>query len=209
MNWFDLLLLLVIAFYVTVGFIRGALKQLINLGGFFVSLALAFWGTPYLSYVIAFPLQFFGLTAPGVPSLALPQFETLTAPGEALTPLKELLTVEQLGGLAGAVSVFLVLLLLLAVAFRLLMRLLKAVNKIPVIGTFNRLGGALLGLLMALFLGFVVISLAALLPVSPVEEGLNGSVIAGHLKTCLPQLFAGFEEKIAVYFLRPPAGGGI
>ncbi len=110
--------------------------------------------------------------------------------------------------LAASVAVFLVLLLLLAALFRLLMRALTMVNKIPVIGPFNRLGGALLGLLTALLLSFVLINFAAILPVPAVGEAVSSSQIAGGMKAGLPQLMTAFEERVIDHFLRYPVGGG-
>ena len=42
MNWFDFLLIGIAAFYFIGGLIQGALKQIFNLFGFIIALALAF-----------------------------------------------------------------------------------------------------------------------------------------------------------------------
>ena len=208
MNWFDLLLLSIIGFYVIAGLIRGVLKQLFRLLGFFVVFALAFLGTPYLTAAAAVPLHLFGLDDPDklLPSLLQP--ENMAESGEGAPSLRELLPLEQLSGLVVTATVFLVLLLVLAAAFWLLLRSLDKVNKMPVIGTLNRLSGGVVGLFTALLICFVLINLAALLPLAPIVEGVNGSLIAGYLKIYLPQLFAGFEEKMILHFLRSPAGSG-
>lgn len=49
MSWFDLLLLGVVAVLVIGSLIHGVLKQLFNLVGFLIVLALAFMGSSYLS----------------------------------------------------------------------------------------------------------------------------------------------------------------
>lgn len=192
MNWFDLLLLAIVAVYVIGGLIRGALKQLFNLFGFVIVLALAFLGSPYLSGCIT------GLLKP----------EHFTSYAETLQRFGVSLPFEKMMQLAGAILTFLLLLLVLMIIFRLLMRALTAVNKIPVAGIFNRLGGALLGLLIALLINFVIISVAAILPISFVDDAVNGSLIAGYLKLYLPPLFTGFKEILINYFLRGRAGGG-
>ena len=110
--------------------------------------------------------------------------------------------------LAGAALAFLVLLIVLMILFRLLLRALTAVNKLPVIGIFNRLGGVLLGLLTAALLGLVLVNVAAVLPIAAVDEAVSGSRIAGYLNLYLPPLFSGFKAKLIDHFLRGSAGGG-
>lgn len=193
MNWFDLLLLAITAIYVIGGFIRGALKQLFNLFGFFIILALALLGSPYLSRHIT------ALLGP----------ESFTIHKEALQQFGISMPVEQMMQFVGFALTFLLLLVLLMVVFRLLVRTLAVVNKIPVIGIFNRFGGVLLGLLTALLLNFVIINVAEMLPIAAVDEAVRGSFITGYLNLYLPPLFAGFKGKLIDYFLRSPAGGGV
>lgn len=50
MSWFDLLLMGVVAVLVIGSLIHGVLKQLFNLVGFLIVLALAFMGSPYRDY---------------------------------------------------------------------------------------------------------------------------------------------------------------
>jgi len=208
MNWFDFLLLAIAVFYAISGLIRGALRQLFGLFGFFAVVGLSYLGTPYLSGVLTGLLQsLLGGNPGGEPAAAFSLPEQLTGLEEALPNPGELLP-EQLIRLAASAAVFLVLLLLLAALFRLLMRALTMVNKIPVIGPFNRLGGALLGLLTALLLSFMLINLAAILPVPAVGEAVKSSQIAGGMKAGLPQLMTAFEERVIDHFLRYPAGGG-
>ena len=208
MNWFDFLLLAIAVFYVIGGLIRGALRQLFGLFGFFAVVGLSYLGTPYLSGLLTGLLQsLIGANPGGEPAAAFSLPEQLIGLEGALPKPGQLLP-EQLTRLAASVAVFLVLLLLLAALFRLLMRALTMVNKIPVIGPFNRLGGALLGLLTALLLSFMLINLAAILPVPAVGEAVKSSQIAGGMKAGLPQLMTAFEERVIDHFLRYPVGGG-
>lgn len=192
MNWFDLLLLAIGAVYIISGFIQGALKQLFSLFGFFIVLVLAFVGSPYLSGY----------------ATALLRPEYFITYEEALQNFGVSLPAEKIMPLAGAALAFLVLFIVLMILFRLLLRVLTAVNKIPVIGIFNRFGGALLGLLMAALFGLVLINIAAIVPISAVDEAVSGSLIAGYLKLYLPLLFTGIKGKLIDYFLRGSAGGG-
>ena len=192
MNWFDLLLLALGAVYGISGFIQGALKQLFSLFGFFIVLALAFLGSPYLSGY----------------ATCLLRPEYFITYEEALQNFGVSLPAEKIMPLAGAALAFLVLLIVLMILFRLLLRALTAVNKLPVIGIFTRLGGVLLGLLTAALLGLVLVNVAAVLPIAAVDEAVSGSRIAGYLNLYLPPLFSGFKVKLIDHFLRGSAGGG-
>lgn len=209
MNWFDLLLLAIIAVHVIGGLIRGALKQLFGLFGFFAVSILAFLGAPYLKGFVAVLLRLFTEANPDGSSAVFMLPERLQGPEGALAGLENLLPADQVIDLAASGAAYILLLLLLAVGFWMLLGLLGKVNKIPVIGAFNRFGGALLGLFTALLLNFLIINLASILPVPAVEEALNGSQIAGMLKSWLPQLVHAFEKGIIDHFLHHPAGGGV
>ena len=193
MNWFDLLLLAIGAFYLVSGFVQGALKQLFSLFGFFIVLALAFLGSPYLSGF----------------ATALLRPEHFITYEEALQSFGVSLPAEKIMQLAGAALAFLGLLIILMILLRLLLRVLTAVNRVPVIGIVNRFGGALLGLLTAALLGLVLINIAAILPIAAVDEAVSGSLIAGYLNLYLPPLFSGVKGKLIDYFLRGSAGGGV
>ena len=169
MNWFDFMLLGIAAFYLIGGLIQGALKQLFNLFGFFIVLALAFLGSRYLSGYVAAFLK---------PEYFLPYEEVLQRIGVTLTP-------EAMMELAGGALTFLALLAVLLLLFRLMLHWLTAVNKIPVVGFFNRLGGALLGLLIGLLINFAIINAASLLPLPFLDNALSGSLIAGYMDCLL------------------------
>lgn len=193
MNWFDLLLLGLAAFYIIGGLFQGALKQLFNLFGFFIVLAFAFLGSRHLSG--------YG-TALLKPEYFLPYTEVLKRYGVSL-PL------EEITQLAGAALIFLILLLVLMILFRLLLRGLTAVNKVPVVGFFNRLGGGLLGLLIGVLINFAIINAVSLLPLPFLDDALNGSLVAGWLELYLAPVFAGFKEVLIDYLLFGQLGGKV
>ena len=112
-------------------------------------------------------------------------------------------------GLAAAAITFLAILLVLLIVFRLLLHWLTAANKIPVIGFFNRLGGALLGLLIGLLIDFAIISAVSLLPLSFLTEALNGSVVAGYLAQQLPLAYGEVKEVLINLLLGSRPGEGI
>ena len=193
MNWFDFMLLGIAALYLIGGLIQGALKQLFNLFGLFIVLALAFLGSRYLSGYAAAFLK---------PEYFLPYEEVLQRIGVTLTP-------ETMMELAGGALTFLALLAVLLLLFRLMLHWLTAVNKIPVVGFFNRLGGALLGLLIGLLINFAIINAASLLPLPFLDNALSGSLIAGYMELYLPPVFAGFKEILIDFLLRGRTGGGV
>lgn len=191
MNWFDIVLLGVAALYLVGGLSQGALRQLFNLFGFFIALALAFLGTRYLSD--------YG-TALLKPDYFLPYEEVLQRFGIIVTPDRAL-------ELAGGALTFLVLLVVLLIFFRLLLGRLTAVNKIPVIGFFNRIGGALLGLLVGLLINFAIINAVSLLPLPFLDDALKGSSIAGYIELYLPPLLTGLKGILIDFLLHSRAGG--
>ncbi|HOJ84678.1 MAG TPA: CvpA family protein [Bacillota bacterium] len=193
MNWFDFLLIGIAAFYFIGGLIQGALKQIFNLFGFIIALALAFLGSRYLSgYCTAF-LK---------PEYFMPYEEVLQRVGVTLTH-------QEMMDLAGGAITFLALLAVLLILFKLLLHWLTAANKIPVIGFFNRLGGALLGLLIGLLVNFAIINAVSLLPVPFLNDALDGSVIAGYLAQYLPPAFAACKKILIDFLLGNRAGGGV
>lgn len=193
MNWFDLLLLAIAAIYLISGLIQGALKQLFGLLSFFIVLVLALLGSPYLSGFVTARLR--------------PEY--FSSAGEALQQYGLSLPVEEMARLAGTALTFLLLLIALSIIFRLLLRSLTAVNKIPVIGLFNRLGGALLGLLTALLINFLLVNVAVILPVAAVNEAVSGSLIADWMRLSLPPLVTGVKVNLIDCFLRNRIGGGV
>lgn len=191
MNWFDYLLLGIIAFYFIGGLIQGVLKQLFSLFGFFIALALALMGSRSLGGYGAALLK---------PEYFVPYEEVLQRIGIALTP-------EGMMELAGSALIFLVLLALLLILFQLLIHWATKVNKVPVLGFFNRLAGALFGLLMGLLIGFALINAALLLPLPFLDDALGGSLVAGYMELYLLPLFAGLKEVFIDFLLRGGSGG--
>ncbi len=191
MNWFDYLLLGIAAFYLIGGLVQGVLKQLFSLFGFFIAAALALIGSRCLGG--------YG-TALLKPEYFVPYEEVLQRMGITLSP-------EGLMDLAGGVLTFLVLLALLLIIFQLLIHWATKVNRVPVLGFFNRLAGALFGLLMGLLIGFALINAAMLLPLPFLDNALGGSLVAGYMELYLSPLFAGLKEALIDFLLRGRSGG--
>ena len=193
MNWFDFVLLGIMVIYTVSGFRQGLVKQLFNLFGFVIVLVLALVGSKYLSGYIAAYLK---------PELLVPYQEVIHLLGAETA-------MEQVLELVAGVLVFIVLLVVLLLLFRLLSGGLKWFNKLPVIGFFNRLGGALLGLLIGAVFAYVVISVISLVPVRGLMEAVAGSYLAGMAEMHGAAATAWVKSVLLEYYLNTVQNGGV
>ncbi|HHX87131.1 MAG TPA: hypothetical protein GX693_03000, partial [Firmicutes bacterium] len=74
-----------------------------------------------------------------------------------------------------------------------------AINRIPVVGTVNRLSGSLLGLARALILILLLVGLFSLLPVSFVAEAMAGSTSICIVERYLPSLVDSLKSLLISY----------
>lgn len=186
MNWFDCLLIAIVALYLIGGFIQGFVKQLFSLFGFFIILALAFAGSRLLGdYAAAFI----------DPQCLLPYREAAARLGADLP-------VETILKLVAGVLAFLVLFIVLQILFRLIARALTSINRIPVIGFFNRLGGAALGLLAGVVLAYILLVIVSLVPVKFCAEAVGGSAVAALAEQYLPPVTEGLKNMLMKFYLQ-------
>jgi uncharacterized membrane protein required for colicin V production len=191
MNWFDLLLFGLIAVYMLSGFFRGLVKQLFSMFGFLIVLALAFLGSRFLSRPAA---QLLG------PLLNIPDQEVLQIPGVDAA-------VGRVVELVAGVLVFLVLFVILSVLLRRLSGSLHWINKLPVVGLINRLGGALVGLAIGVAISYLLISIAQLTPLPLLADAVSGSAVTVWAEQYLPQTTAALRQQIADFYLRYAGNG--
>lgn len=192
MNWFDLLLLGLIGFYTVSGFVRGLVKQLFSLFGFVIILFIALIGSRALSGTVARTLN----------------PHSMISYHEALQFLGVEAAVERAAELVAGVLVFLVLFVVLSVLFRLLSGSFKWVNKLPVVGMFNRLGGGLVGLIIGVVFCYILISVASLAPVQLSVDAISGSKLVLWAEEVLPPVTAALKSKLMDFYLRTVANGG-
>lgn len=186
MNWFDCLLIAIVALYLIGGFIRGFVKQLFSLFGFFIILALAFAGSRLLGgYAAAFI----------DPQCLLPYREAAARLGADLP-------VETILNLVAGVLTFLAFLIILQILFRLIARTMTSINRVPVIGFFNRLGGAALGLLAGVVFAYLLVAIVSLVPVKFCTEAVGGSAAAALAEQYLPPVTEGLKNLLVEFYLQ-------
>ncbi len=162
MVWFDILLLIVFLLHVVNGFGRGLFKQLFDILGFFVIIILSLWGSRRFSEVLA------GYINP----------EDISPHHQVIQDLGVEIAFEQAPQLIAGVITFLLLFLFLSLIFRFFSGGFRRVNRIPVIGFFNRLGGLLLGGLVGLIFVYIIIVAVSLIPMQFFMDALENSEIA-------------------------------
>ncbi len=192
MNWFDLLLAGILVFYLASGFSRGLVKQLFSLFGFVIALVFAFVGSRFFSGPLARHLD---------PLSAISYHEALQFLGVEAA-------VERAAELMAGVLLFVVLFVVFSILFRLLSGSFKAINKLPVIGLVNRLGGALIGLVIGVALCYLLVSMAQLVPVPLCVEAVNGSQLVLWAGEYLPLVATSLKNWLVEFYLDAVAGGG-
>jgi uncharacterized membrane protein required for colicin V production len=192
MNWFDLVLLGLLALSIISGFRRGLVKQLFSLFGFIIALALAFFGSRMLSGTVAAYLD---------PNSMIPYQEALQLLGAEAAVERAMELV------AGAVT-FLALLVVLLILFRFFSGGFKWVNRIPIIGIINRLGGALIGLVVGGVFAYLLLGIFSLVPLPYTVEAVQGSRLAFWAEAYLPLLTATVKEYLMNFYLDTVVTGG-
>ncbi|MEW5785379.1 MAG: CvpA family protein [Bacillota bacterium] len=192
MNWFDLLLLGILILYLISGFVQGLAKQIFNLFGFVIVMALAFLGSRFLGGYAAAYIN---------PAWLIPYQDVARLLGAESAA-------ERAVELVAGVAVFLVLVVVLSIVFRLFSGGLKQVNKVPVLGFFNRLGGAALGLLVGIFFSYIVLNAVSLVPVQLCVDAVAGSYLAGAAELYLPPVTAWLKEVLLHFYLSAVQNSG-
>lgn len=159
MNWFDLFLLVVFALHVLNGFSRGLVKVLFDIFGFFVVIILALWGSRHFGRELAEYIN---------PEDIIPHHDLFLR-------LDIEVALEKAPELVGGIIAFLVLFLLLSIVFRLFAGSFRWINRIPVIGLFNRIGGGGLGALVGAVFIYIIIAGVALIPLQFFMRALENS----------------------------------
>ncbi len=162
MNWLDICLLIVFILHIISGFGRGLFKQLFDIMGFFVIIVLSLWGSRRYSEVLAEYIN---------PEDISPHHEVIQNMGVDVA-------LEQAPQLIAGVITFLLLLLFLSLVFRFFSGGFRWVNRIPVIGFFNRLGGGFLGALVGAVFVYIIIVAVSLIPMQFFMDALEGSEAA-------------------------------
>ncbi len=185
MNWLDILLLAVFVLHLLNGFFHGLVKQFFDLVGFLVVIVFSFWGSRHISGLLAAKIN----------------TEDIIPHHELIESLGLEVALDKAPQLIAAIIVFLVMFLVLSLLFRIISGSFRWVNKVPVIGFFNRLGGAVLGALIGITFVYLIIAGMSLIPLQLFEEALDNSeavFIANHYLTPIADWLKGILLK---YFL--------
>ena len=142
MNWFDIFLLVIFLFHLLSGFSRGLARMFFDIFGFLIVIILSLCGSRFFSDELAAYIN---------PEDIIPHHDLITDLGIDLA-------LEQAPRVVAGIIAFLVLFLLLSLVFRLFAGGLRLVNRVPIIGFINRLGGALLGGLVGLVFVYIAVS---------------------------------------------------
>lgn len=185
MNWFDIAILVIVVLYLFSGISNGLIKQLFGMFGFIIILVLSFYGSRLLSGHVA----------------KLIKSDKLVSYQEMAASIGIDAGIEAIVQLVAGVITFIVLFIVLQIVFRLLSRSFQFINRVPVIGLFNRIGGALLGLATGLVITFILVGVFSLLPVQFCSDALEGSFIADRVGICLPQITDGIKDVFSRYYL--------
>jgi len=185
MNWFDILLLVVFFLHLVSGYSRGLVKQLFDLIGFIVIIMLSFWGSRLFSERLAVFID---------PEDIIPHHDLIQSLGLEVA-------VEKAPQLIAGVITFLLLLLALSLVFRLFSGGFRWINRVPVIGFFNRIGGAALGALVGVVFVYIIIAAAALIPLKPFMDALRTSEVVFFAEYYLSPLADRVKENLVDYYL--------
>lgn len=161
MTWFDILLLAVFFLHIINGLSRGLVRQLFDLFGFIVVIIISFWGSRLFSDSLAEYIN---------PEDIIPHHELIQKIGLDIA-------FEKAPQIIAGIITFLLLFLLLSIAYRLFSGGFRWVNRVPIIGFFNRLGGGLLGAFIGITFVYIIIAAVSLVPLQLFIDALKNSEV--------------------------------
>lgn len=175
LNGLDYVLLIVIGFSTLSGFTRGLVKQVFDLLAWVLSIYFAFALGPRL----------------GAELNRLFSLESLL--NKALGPIWGNFSV---GSTAVNVLGFILVLIIVRLLVDFIANVVDFMARLPIISTFNRLGGAGLGLLKGLAIVFVIATLIKALPTGEFTPYIEGSKVIGNVLKISPTLYEYIRELI-------------
>lgn len=176
LNTLDYGLLLIIAFFTLVGGSRGLVRQLFDLAAWGLSLYLAFAFGPTAALELN---RIFGLEA---------------YLNKALGPLWGNFNV---GASAMNILGFVVVLIAVKLVVEIVAGMADLIANLPVIGSFNRLGGVAFGLAKGVAVVFVLSALLTALPVGGFSPHIDNSRVVAAVLSLSPALTAEIRGIIA------------
>ncbi len=185
MNWLDIFLLVVFGLHVFNGFSRGLVKQIFDLFGFIVVIILSFWGSRFFSEVLADYID---------PENIIPHHELIENLGLEVA-------LEQAPQLIAGIITFLVLFLVFSIVFRLFSSGFRWVNRIPVIGFFNRIAGIVLGAIVGVIFIYIIVAAISIIPLQFFMDALEESEIVFFTEHYLATIVEAVKDFAVEFYL--------
>ncbi len=176
MNWFDFFLIGIFFLHLLSGLWRGLIKQLFDTFGFIVVIILSFFGSRLFSHSLAQYID---------PEDIIPHHEVIQSLGLDVA-------LEKAPQLIAGIIAFLALFLIFSIVFRLFSSGFRWINRIPVIGFFNRIGGLLLGAVIGAVFVYIIIAAVSIIPLQFFMDALENSIMT----LIAEQYFAPLAEQI-------------
>ncbi len=185
MNWLDILLLVILFLHLISGYSRGMVKQLFDILGFLVIILLSFWGSRLFSDRLAVLID---------PEDIIPHHDLIQSLGLEVA-------LEKAPQLIAGVVTFLLLLLALSLIFRLFSGGFRWINRVPVIGFLNRIGGLVLGAFVGVVFVYIIITAVGLIPLNLFMEALQNSEVVFFADHYLTPFVDQLKEIAVNYYL--------
>lgn len=154
----DLVLIIILLFGILVGLKRGFILQFVHLTGFIIS------------YIVAY--QYFDDLAPKL-KLWVPYPITSESP-----ELLALLNGEDLEGAYYRAIAFVLLFIGTKIVMQIIGSMLDFVALLPILKQLNKWAGSILGFLESYLVLFIFLFIGALIPIVPLQQALDQSILA-------------------------------
>ncbi len=187
MNWLDVFLLIVFFLHLASGFSRGMVKQLFDMFGFIIIILLSFWGGRFFADSLAEYID---------PENIIPHHQLFENMGLEMA-------LEQVPQLIGGILAFLGLFLILSIGFRLFSSGFQWFNRVPLIGFFNRIGGALMGVLIGTVFIYIIMAAVSLVPLQFFMDAVDNSEFAFIIDHYFTPLFERLKAAAVNYYINP------
>ncbi|MDW7739920.1 MAG: CvpA family protein [Bacillota bacterium] len=184
-NWLDIFLLIILALHLVNGLLRGLVKVLFDIIGFLVVILLSLWGSRLFSDKLAVYIN---------PEDIIPHHELIQTLGLEVA-------LERVPQLVAGIIAFLLLFLLLSLVFRLFSGGFRWVNRVPVIGFFNRIGGGLVGIAIGLAFVYIIIAALSFIPIQFFMDALDNSEVVFIANHYISPLAHEIKELVVDFYL--------
>lgn len=176
LNGLDYVLLIVLGISTITGLSKGLVRQIFDLVAWFMSIYLAFAVGPSVGSELN---RFFNLEA------------------YLNTSLGPIWGNFNLGSTATNILGFVIVLLVVRAVVEFVASLADFIARLPVVSTFNRLGGAAMGFLKGMVLIFVVAALLKAMPAGQFSQQIEGSKVASTILSLSPTLYEYIKDLIS------------